>query len=275
MKRVLITGANSYIGDSVRDYLNQFDEYSVTIKDTMNWEPEASDFQNIDVVFHVAGIAHRKESRQNAHLYYEVNRDLSIAVAEKAKEAGVGQFIIMSTMSVYGKTTGFIDKHTKPDPESHYGKSKLQADRTIWKMKSDDFRVAVLRPPMVYGKGCKGNYQSLRSFALKSPVFPDYHNQRSMLYIGNLCSFIKQIIDETRQGLFFPQNAENTDTTTMVRAIAGFNEKKIRLTKAFNWAIRIANLNTVIKVFGDLTYEKVDLISEYDFLESIRLTEGR
>ena len=115
MKNILITGAGSYIGDSVKEYLDKHPElYNVTIKDTIGWRPAASDFGGYDVVFHVAGIAHRKETKENAHLYYEVNRDQAIRVAEQAKAAGVRQFIIMSSMSVYGMNTGHITKETKP-----------------------------------------------------------------------------------------------------------------------------------------------------------------
>ena len=276
MKKVLITGANSYIGDSVRDYLLQFpDKYSVSVKDTRNWTPSVSDFEGYNVVYHVAGIAHRRETRSNVHLYYEINRNLAIEVAKKAKEAGVSQFILMSTMSVYGLTTGFIKKNTKPNPKSHYGKSKLQADRVIWKMRDDNFKIAILRPPMVYGKGCKGNYQRLRQFALNSPIFPDYNNQRSMLYIGNLCVFVKECIDNNKRGLFFPQNAEYTNTSNMVKSVADANGKNIKLTKAFNLAITHIPVSVINKVFGNLTYDKVDLVDEYGIEESIRLTEEK
>ena len=275
MKRVLITGAKSYIGESVRDYLMKTpNSYDVVIKDTIGWEPSSSDFENFDVVFNVAGIAHIKETPENRHLYYEINRDLVIKIAANAKSAGVKQFILLSTMSVYGLTVGRITKSSKVNPINAYGKSKAEADEAIEKMADDNFKVACLRPPMVYGKGCKGNYQSLRKFAIKSPVFPDYKNQRSMVFVGNLCEFVKQVIDYDRFGLFFPQNGEYVRTSDMVREVAKCHGKKIKLTKAFNWAVRIAPINTVKKVFGDLVYEKTDTVDTYSFRESIGLTEG-
>ena len=275
MKKVLITGAGSYIGEKVKEYLMQWPEnYSVDMKDTMGWEPQTFDFEGFDVVFNVAGIAHIKETDENRHLYYDVNRDLVIRMAAKAKAGGVKQFILLSTMSVYGLTVGKITKSTKPNPVNSYGKSKIEADEAIERMVDDNFKFCCLRPPMVYGKGCKGNYQSLRSFALKSPIFPDYKNKRSMIYIGNLCEFVKDAIDQEKSGLFFPQNGEYTNTSEMVRAIAEAHGKKIRLTKAFNWAVKICGLNVVKKVFGDLVYEPVDTVSKYGLSESIRLTEG-
>ncbi len=274
MKRILITGANSYIGDSVKEYLLQeSDKYSVDIIDTMGFEPEPDDFKGYDVVFNVAGIAHIKETPENRDLYFKVNRDLVVKIAKAAKSVGVKQFILLSSMSVYGKLTGYITKKTKESPTNAYGLSKAQADHAVAKLKSKGFRFACLRPPMVYGKGCKGNYQSLRTFALKSPVFPDYENERSMIYIGNLCEFVKRIIDEGRGGLFFPQNAEYVNTSEMVKRIAQAHNKKIRLTGVFNLGVKSIPAGIVKKVFGSLTYEKVDLVDKFKFDETIRLTE--
>lgn len=274
MIRVLITGANSYIGDSVRDYLLTFpNQYDVEVKDTFNWTPSVSDFDGIDVVFNVAGIAHIKETKKNRHLYYEINRDLVVSIARAAKASGVKQFILLSSMSVYGVVTGMIDKSTPVNPTNAYGKSKAEADEAIQNLECDSFRFACLRPPMVYGRGCKGNYCSLRKFALKSPIFPNFKNQRSMVYIGNLCEFIKLCIDSGSRGIFFPQNKEYVNTTEMVKQVADAHGKKIHLTKAFNWLIRIVPLNLVKKVFGSLIYDQVDTVDKYGFSESIVLTE--
>ena len=274
MKKILITGMNSYIGDSVKDYLMEYpDKYSVSLKDTLGWTPESEDFKGYDVVFNVAGIAHIRETDENRHLYYEVNRDLAIRIAKSAKEAGVKQFVLLSTMSVYGLTVGIIGKETLPKPVNAYGKSKLDADKTIREFSNDDFKFVCLRPPMVYGKGCKGNYQSLKKFAVLSPIFPNYDNERSMIYIGNLCEFIKNCIDMELDGLFFPQNAQYVNTSEMVRLIAEENNKHIKLTKMFNIGIKLFQVNVIKKVFGNLVYEGVDLVDKYGFEESIRLTE--
>lgn len=275
MKKVLITGAKSYIGESVKGYLLQWpDEYAICVKDATGWQPDFSDFTGYDVVFNVAGIAHIKETDENRRLYYDVNRDLSVRIARAAKKGGVKQFILLSTMSVYGLTVGHITKNTPVNSVNAYGRSKAEADEEIGKFADKNFRFACLRPPMVYGKGCKGNYQRLRSFALKSPVFPEYQNQRSMLYIGNLCEFVKKVIDEEGAGLFFPQNAEYVSTSEMVRLIAEANGRKIGLTKAFNWAVKRIPADVVKKVFGNLTYEDIDTVSKYSFEESIRRSEG-
>lgn len=276
MKHILITGTHSYIGTSFSDFLRQWpEEYVVTMIGTRNLTPKPEMFDGIDTIFCVAGIAHIKETAENRHQYFDVNRDLVVSIAKVAKAAGVKQFILLSSMSVYGLETGNISKGTKPRPVTAYGQSKLEADEEIKKLEDDSFSFTCLRPPMVYGKNCTGNYRTLKKFALKSPIFPKYKNQRSMIYIGNLCEFVKGCIDEKKAGLFFPQNAEYTNTSEMVKQIAEEHGKRIKLIKVFNWVIKICGVKVVKKVFGSLTYEPVDTVSKYGLKESIRLTEGK
>ncbi len=274
MKRILITGAKSYIGESIKRYLES-EFYVVDIIDTIGLNPTPDMFHGYDVVFNTAGIAHVKETRKNRELYFFVNKKLSVSIAKASKKAGVRQLIVLSSMSVYGLTTGHITKNTIPNPNNVYGESKLQADIEIRKLEDKSFKVACLRPPMVYGKECKGNYQKLREFALKSFIFPDYKNYRSMIYIGNLCEFVKRVIDEELSGMFFPQNSEYVSTYEMVNLIAKTNGKGIITTSVFNPVIKAAPVNIVKKVFGNLTYELVDTVSKYTFAESIELTEGK
>ena len=256
MKRILITGANSYIGMSFENHMKQYDGYEIDTVDMIDGSWRQYDFSKYDTVFHVAGIAHRKETKENASLYYKVNRDLAIETARKAKDSKVKQFILLSSMSVYGMTTGVITRETRPNPKSNYGKSKLQADLEIEKMNSEAFKVAILRPPMVYGEGCKGNYQLLRKAALKLPVFPDIQNKRSMIHIKVLCEFVKIIIDRESSGYYHPQNDKYMCTYDMVQEIAKSEGKTIKGVKIFNPLIRILNINVINKVFGDLIYDK-------------------
>lgn len=271
--KVLITGANSYIGESLKSYLQENTNYVVDIIDTIGLLPTKELFFSYDVVVNTAGIAHIKETKENQHLYFDVNRDLALKIAEAAKEAGVSQYILLSSMSVYGKTTGQITKATEPNPTNAYGLSKLQADELIREMEDDNFKFACLRPPMVYGKGCKGNYQLLRKFALISPFFPNFQNQRSMVYVGNLCEFIRQTIANQNRGLFFPQNAEYVETRQLVQQIAKRNKKRCFMVPFFNPIIKRSNISVIEKVFGSLTYEPSDLVYSYGFEESIRITE--
>lgn len=279
MKRVLITGKNSYIGTSLENWLmREPDKYKVDTVDMKDESWKEMDFSSYDVVFHVAGIAHIKETSDNQDLYYKVNRDLAYDAAQKAKQDGVEQFIFLSSMSVYGIETGVIDKSTPLKPNSAYGKSKIEAEELITKLQDDSFTVSTLRPPMVYGKGCRGNYPRLAGLALKTPIFPKVDNKRSMIYIDNLSEFVKQLIDNRSRGLFFPQNADYVNTSEMVRLIAEAHGKRIVMTRLFNPLLRLLNVSTVNKVFGDLVYDII--MSEYEseyrvygFRESIRMTE--
>ncbi len=262
MKKILITGTNSYIGTSLEKWLGKYAEkYLIDSIDMRGDSWKERDFSEYDVVFHVAGIAHVSSKPKMEDLYYEVNRDLTIEAAEKSKNEGVKQFIFMSSIIVYGDSSSnksVIDKNTVPKPSNFYGNSKLQAEEGIKPLESDDFKIIMLRPPMIYGKGSKGNYPKLAKVAQKLPMFPDINNQRSMLHIDNLCEFIRLVIDNEESGLFFPQNREYVRTSEMVKLIAEAHGKKIRLTKVFNPVLILMGLRMRIvnKIFGNLVYEK-------------------
>jgi UDP-glucose 4-epimerase len=276
LKKILITGANSYIGTSVQLWLEKTPfNYKVDTLDMTNDKWKDVNFSDFDVVFHVAGIAHIKETKQNQELYYRVNRDLSFDIAKKAKSEGVKQFIFLSSMSVYGIDTGMINKLSPLNPSSAYGKSKLEAEKLIKQLHDKSFSIAILRPPMVYGKDCKGNYAKLRKITLKVPIFPDIENKRSMIYIDNLCEFVKQLIDNTRVGVFLPQNDDYVNTSEMVKLIAKAHNKGIIMTKLFNPFIRILKLSVVNKVFGSLVYDNSisDNINLITFEDSIKKCE--
>lgn len=264
MKKILITGANSYIGTSFEKYMAQWPEkYQVDTVDMIDGTWREKDFSGYDTVFHVAGIAHQKETQENAELYYKINRDLAFDTAVKAKTDGVKQFIFLSSMSVYGLETGVITKETVPTPKSNYGKSKLQAEELLNGLADETFKVAILRPPMVYGKGCKGNYRTLSKLACKLPIFPAVKNERSMLYIDNLCEFVRLMIENEEKGIFWPQNTEYSNTTDLVKMIARVHGKKIAIIPGFAWLLKIFGCfsGIVNKAFGDLIYEQS--LSEY------------
>ena len=146
MKRVLITGKGSYIGSHFRDYLKEFpNDYYVEELDVRDDSWKQFDFSKFDVVYHVAGIAHIKETKENASLYYKVNRDLAVEIAKLSKSYGVKHFIFMSSMSVYGLiySNDLITVNTKTNPNTNYGKSKLQAENEILKLADDTFKVSV------------------------------------------------------------------------------------------------------------------------------------
>ena len=290
LKKVLITGANSYIGESVEKWLNNSDnEYEVDTLDMLDPNWKEFDFSKYDTVFHVAGIAHTdvgNVSEEVKQKYYQVNTDLTLEVANIAKNAKVRQFIFMSSMIVYsGCGTTHITKDTKPKAENFYGDSKLQADLKLQEINSESFKVVVVRPPMIYGKGSKGNYPQLAKLATKLPVFPVVYNKRSMLHIDNLCEFIKLMIDNEESGVFFPQNSKYTNTSDMVQMIASVKGHRIIMLPGTSLSIKLLeNVPGKIgglakKAFGDSYYDMS--LSEYKdeyrvngLRNSIEKTEG-
>lgn len=268
MKKVLITGANSYIGTSFENYVKKLypNDFSVETVDMIDGTWREKSFSGYDAVFHVAGIAHSDSGKikpEKAKLYYKVNTDLAIETAKKAKEDGAGQFIFMSSAIVYGESAPIgkqkvITLDTPVSPANCYGDSKVQAEKGILPLSSDDFKVVILRPPMIYGKGCKGNFNTLVKFAKKLPFFPYVKNERSMLYVENLAEFIRLVIKNEDSGIFFPQNAEYSNTSELVKEIGACYGKKVRLVKGFAWLIKFFGLfvGLINKAFGNLTYDK-------------------
>ena len=289
MKKILITGANSYIGVSFENYLKNFpNAYQVDTVDMIDGSWREKSFSGYDVVYHVAGIAHSdngKISEEKKKLYYAVNTDLTVETAKKAKADGVKQFIFMSSAIVYGKSAKIgkqkmITKDTPVDPENCYSDSKVQAENGIAPLADENFKIVVLRPPMIYGKGSKGNYPVLSKFGKKLPFFPYVKNQRSMLYIENLTEFVRLMIENEESGVFFPQNAEYGNTSEIVKAIGAAHGRKVRLIKGFAWAVKFMGLFTglVNKAFGNFAYEQEMSVYKQDYqvkdlAQSIEATE--
>lgn len=301
-KRVLITGAGSYIGQSFLDYAKKYypENFEIDELDMVGDAWRECDFSNYDIVYHVAGIAHAdvgNVSEETKEKYYAVNTDLTVEVAQKAKAEKVKEFIFMSSMIVYGESAPYgkkkvIDERTVPAPANFYGDSKLQADVAVRELADDSFKVIVLRPPMIYGRGSKGNYPVLAKLAKKLPVFPEADNERSMLYIENLCEFLCQVmlVEQIKQNatVLIPQNAEWTNTSVMVEEIAKVSGKKIAIMKALKPAVamtgklpgKIGGMTNkafgnscythAISVYPGLDYQKISLKQSVDKTESVK-----
>ena len=299
MKRILITGENSYIGTNferwaLKKYPDEFIIDTMDLKNDPAWREKS--FSGYDCVFHVAGIAHVDIGGlgpDEEKLYYSVNRDLAIETAEKAKRDGVKQFVFMSSMIIYGNADfvkARVTKDSPPHPESAYGDSKWQADKGIRALADENFTVTVLRPPMIYGKDSKGNYPRLAYFSRRLWIFPNVKNERSMLFIYNLCEFVCQVIIRERGGIFWPQNAEYTCTSEMVREIAKITGHKIFISKIFNFGVWFAYhvpgngkaprrlRDLARKAFLNMAYEQDMSVYDfeyrlYDLKTSLRITE--
>ncbi|KIL83556.1 NAD-dependent epimerase [Enterococcus gallinarum] len=287
MKRILITGANSYIGTSFENWMNENNSFyridKISVRNT-DWRDV--DFSQYDCIIHLAAIVHKNE--KNIQIYNQINRDLTVEIAKKAKQEKVNQFIYFSTMAVFGKKIGIIDKKTKLNPTTHYGKSKYEAELLLRELEDKNFIVSIVRPPMIYGKGCPGNYDKLAKIAKKITFFPKINNQRSMIYIDNLNNFLFLLFKYKLSGTFHPQNSSYVSTVEMVSEIAKVHGNNIYLVTSLNFLVKnlCKHFSGFGKIFGDLKYsydldgspgtDYRDIRLEYDYInfnKSIYQTE--
>lgn len=294
-KHILITGKGSYIGESVKTYAAEnYPNLKIDTIDMIDGTWRKADFSKYDCVYHVAGIAHAdvgKVSDVIKEKYYAVNTDLAIETAKKAKAEGVKQFIFMSSMIIYGESAPYgkekvIDRYTEPHPDNFYGDSKWQADKGVRALADERFKVAVLRPPMIYGKGSKGNYLTLSKIAKKIPLFPNVNNERSMLFIDNLCEFLCNLFMAGEEGVYFPQNSEYSSTGNIVKYIKKATDRKPMLVNNMSLFVKMLSVmqgrvgKIVNKAFGSIAYDRElsNYSFEYSFIpleESIFRTEDQ
>lgn len=257
--------------------------YQIDAVDTMGDNWKKADYTKYDVVFHVAGIAHVNADPKMEPLYYKVNCNLTIEVAKHAKAAGVRQFIFMSSQIVFHESQSLkaevLTAETKPAPNGFYGNSKLQAENGLWYLVKNQkenstksqgenqMKICILRPCMIYGPNAKGNFLRLAKLACKTPVFPEWHNKRSMLYIDNLAEFVKQAIERELEGTFYPQNRELADTVEIIRYFAKEAGHKIWITKLLNPFVWMGSLVLlpINKMFATYYYNPKMSKMEFDY----------
>lgn len=274
MKKVLITGAGSYVGESVIKYIMTKDpSFQIETVDTMGDNWKKADFSQYDVVFHVAGIAHVNADPKMESLYYKVNRDLTIEIARHAQEAGVKQFVFMSSQIVFHESqslrTEVLTADTEPSPNGFYGDSKLQAENGLkaLRAKGGQMKMCILRPCMIYGPNAKGNFLRLAKLGSKVPVFPAWHNKRSMLYIDNLAEFVMQAIVRELEGTFYPQNRELADTVEIIRFFAKEAGHEVWITRLLNPFVWLGSfvLQPINKMFATYYYDPQMSHMEFDY----------
>ena len=286
MPELLITGGHSFIGGAVRARMEEASpEFHCTAVSLRGDGWKAMDLSRYDAVLHCAGIAHVSPDPSLADAYRTVNFELTRDLAQKAKADGCSHFIFLSSMIVFGQAARagerrLISPDTPPAPVNAYGQSKLDAENALRALEDDGFRAAILRPPMVYGDGCKGNYNALRSLARKLPIFPEYENRRSMLYVENLAELIAQIVLSGASGTFHPSDGQPRSVSDIVRQICLCHGKNMRFSRALAPLVTLAGGRGVVRrAFGDMDYDASmpDFPGNYrrfSFEEGIRRTEG-
>lgn len=294
MKKILILGANSYIGTSFHNYLSaQYPgEYDVERISLRGDDWKTGKWSEYDSIINVTGKAHAdisKLSEEQKQEYYTVNCELAVEAAKKAIADGAAQYIYFSSIIVYGDSSNSrkpvrITSETKPEPTNFYGDSKRQAEQQLQKLFDTavgNTQLAILRPPMIYGNGSKGNFQMLVKLAEKMPAFPTYRNERSMIYVENLAEFLRILVEEGTAGIFLPQNAEYVSTTDMVYEIAQVEGRKLLRAGWMNPFVKIALYipgkigKMSKKAFGSMTIDKelspdISDYQQFDLRESIQ-----
>ena len=257
-KSILIFGKNSYIGSNIIHFIkNERPSWNIIEIDSKNREWEKIDFSFFSVIIILAGIVHIKENKKNSEIYYKINKELALSVALKAKKEGVSHCLFFSTMNVYGLTRGYINGKTLLAPKTHYGRSKFQAENEIVKLEDDKFKVAVIRPPMVYGKNCPGNYEKLVNFIKKFRFFINCDNKRSGIYIKNLNRFVIGVIEKEFSGIVYPQDKHYYSINDILNGLENVSKFKIVRIPLLGILVQKINFKFVSKVFGDLVYDFV------------------
>lgn len=284
---ILITGKNSYIGEHIKSYLESF-KNTVDEVDTITDDWKKIDYSKYDSIVHVAAIVHENAQKSSEELFKRVNTVLPFSIASLAKEQGVKQFVFLSTMGVFGlgkslsENDSVVNKNTPVHPTSLYGSSKYEAEKKLESIADDSFSVVIVRPPNVYGPGCKGNYISgFSKLANMMFVCPDAYASihQSMIYIDNLSECIRLLIVNNSSGVFHPQDDYAPNTVEMVELIRATNGKKTRKSKFLGKLVKpFGKLSLVKKIYGGIKYsdELSDIFNKkyqrVDFKKGMEIT---
>lgn len=278
--RIVITGKDSYIGNNIQSYIEMMDSSAIiTQLDVIDNAWKNFDFAGYDVVIHVAAIVHRKDVA-DWELYKSVNTDLPIEIAERAKAQGVKQFVFLSTMAVYGyeKTLSLsksiITKDTELNPTTMYGKSKYLAEVGLQQLETESFHISIVRPPNVYGPGCRGGYiKTYRKITEMLPVIPEAFTsvKQSVIYIDNLSSLIYLLVVRRQHGIFTPQDDKAVSAVEIMECISEILKLKKKRCKILGKMMKLLSFVPLVKKgYGGVAYAKD--ISQLDDIDYIRIT---
>lgn len=264
-KKVMLIGVGGYIGSKFTEYINtNYPDWQIDSVDSKNRTWIKADFSGYDAVYNVSGLAHTNARKGSEELYYQVNGQLPIDVATKAKAEGVPLFIQMSSQIVYGDMSmlgedKMITAETIPSEPTVYGKSKMMAERGLQALVDGNFQVAIMRPPLIYSEFARDNFPRLVNFAKIIPIFPKLENKQSMVYVDNLCELVKLIIENNKGGIYYPQQECYIETSKIVADIARAVGNKMWQTSIFNPILRLLSklpmFGFVHKAFGSIAYE--------------------
>lgn len=229
--KIVLTGARGFIGSYFQKQYAQ--KYTIQPFSFLNDDLKTLHVKDVDVVIHLSALVHQMNGASD-EAYEKINVEQTLQLAHKAKENGVKHFIFMSTVKVYGEENAIA--YTEASlcyPKDMYGKTKLKAEQELQKLENNDFRISIIRTPIVYGAGVKANMQNLMKLIDKVILLPFGHicNKRSFVYIGNLTALIDTIIEQGKSGIFLAGDDEALSTTELVQLIAQAKMRRIFLIK--------------------------------------------
>lgn len=274
--KILLTGATGFIGS----YCLKYSRYKEALVPFSFQHDDIAhfDFSTIDTIIHLAALVHQMEGADPTD-YERINVTKTVQLARKAKENGVKHFIFMSTVKVYGEESDTIyTETTPPHPQDDYGKSKLHAEVELNKLCDEHFTVSIIRTPVVYGSGVKGNITNLIDLIQKIPILPlgNTHNQRSMVYVGNLCALIECVVKRRAKGIFLASDDTVLSTSEFIRKIASTLEKKLYLVNIplFETVLRFVKPAFYQRLYGNLTVDSAQTKATLEFHNPYTTDEG-
>jgi nucleoside-diphosphate-sugar epimerase len=210
-RKLFITGATGFIGNhllnEICDYIDSLVIYSlpyekINVGENIKIIHSLLEFgQKVDYVVHLAARVHQMNEniKDSFNCYQRVNVDFALDVAKKAIENGVKKFVFISSVKVYGNKPGYYSLDDVPQPDDPYGVSKYEAEQKLQKLfigKSS--KLIILRLPMVYGSGNKGNMLALLKYAKKKIPLPlkAANKKRSFVYVKNVVSAIIRCLEK-------------------------------------------------------------------------------
>lgn len=278
MAKILITGANSFVGTNFQKFSRFCDIEEISLIDH---RPEDINFGKYDIVLHLAAIVHQSKKIPEKD-YLTINRDLSLKVAEHAKKAGIKQFVFLSTIKVYGNSghdLKILNEDSGCFPDDPYGRSKLEAEIGLKKMETSHFTISIIRTPLVYGEGVKANMMSLIKLIEKIRVLPfkNIYNKRNFTYTENLVGFIDQIIFKKASGVFIAMDENAISTTDLVSFISkylGQNVTLFKLPQTFSTLGMHVIPGVFDRLYSSLEFDNNKTLRELDYKPPFSTEEG-
>lgn len=282
-KTLMITGASGFIGSN---FIERYkDKYNIIPVDLLKIKPEEIDFRGVDTVLHLAALVHQMKGAPREK-YFEVNTELTRRVAEEAKKQGVRHFVFYSTVKVYGYDGDLYNHNLILNEESEckpindpYGESKWEAEKILRRLEDDNFKIGIIRPPMVYGKGVKGNMESLIKLVKILPVLPFNYdkNRRSLVNIENLMYLTTLVIDKEASGVFLPLDEKNISLKEIVKGIEkAYNLKRINIPmiQPIFWLLTKVKPNIMVRLFGTLQFDNQQTKEKLEYIAKVKYVEG-